>query len=346
MATKQDFVKNEKYLKLNDNGDFTIDYNEKLEIIDFHTHMSNVLPLKKVDPNRKGNILKYKTLPNIENMDLSVPYWIKINPEERNKGLLPIVKFSLRGFDVFKDMANGGTYENCFKSQDENMIIRNVVLPLSTKKCDRSMEALQLAVDYPERFIPFCSVHPHDPGMKEKISMYKGLGARGYKIKISNMELKDNFDSLVEVFKACYIAGLPVLLHTGSLTHIKRENASDFMWKLLRSTRVEIFGELLKELPVDFKFIFGHSGIAQYKLVAEYLKQFPSSYAELSCQSVDSIKYLIDEVGYERLLYGSDWPALPQAMTLSRVLLATEDNKKAREHILYKNAEKLLRIKI
>ncbi|MDU4599802.1 MAG: amidohydrolase, partial [Clostridium sporogenes] len=71
MITKQEFVKKEKYLKLNDNGDFIIDYNDKLQIIDFHTHMCNLLPLKATDPKTKGKILKYKTLPNIENMDLS-----------------------------------------------------------------------------------------------------------------------------------------------------------------------------------------------------------------------------------------------------------------------------------
>lgn len=344
MMTKQEFIKNEKYLKLNDDGDFVIDYNRKLDIIDFHTHMSNVLPLKIVNPNIKGNQLKYETLPDIKNMDLSVPYWRKINTDEKKKGLLPVIKFSLEGYKIFRDMANGGTYENCFKSQEENMIKTNVVLPLSTKKCDRSMEALRLVKDYPNRFIAFCSVYPQDTEMKEKIYKYKTLGFKGLKLKITDMELKDDFKPLIELFRVCYEVGFPILLHTGSLTHIKRENTSNLMWKLLKSTRVEIFGKLLKELPSDFKFIFGHSGIAEYKLVTEYLKEFPASYAELSCQSEDSIKYLINEVGYERLLYGSDWPALPQAITLSRVLLATEKNEDARNHILYKNAMKLLKI--
>lgn len=342
--TKQELVKNEKYLKLNDEGDFVIDYHEKLKIIDFHTHMSNVVPLKLIDPNTKGNKLKYPTLPDVNNMDLSIPYWTKINPDEKKKGLTSIIKFSLEGYNIFKDMVNGGTYENCFKSQTENMIEKNVVLPLSTKKCDRSLEAFKLVNDYPERFIAFCSVHPHDPKMKEKIFKYKRLGAKGFKLKITDMELKGDFKPLVELLKTCHEVGFPVLLHTGSLTHIKRKNASNLMWKLLRSTRVELFGELLKELPNDFKFVFGHSGIAEYKLVAEYLKKFPASYAELSCQSADSIKYLIDQVGHERLLYGSDWPALPQAITLSMVLLATENNKEASEYILYRNAAELLNI--
>lgn len=340
--TKQEFVQSEKYIKLNDDGDFIIDYDEKLQIIDFHTHMSNVIPIKIVDPKTRGNKLKYLTLPDVKNLDLSIPYWTKINPDEKKKGLTYFIKFSLNGYNILKDMVHGGTYENCFKSQEENMVIKNVVLPLSTKKYDRSMEALKLVEDYPDKFIAFCSVHPHDPQMKEKIVKYKKLGAKGFKLKITDMELKNNFKSLVEVFKTCYEVGFPVLLHTGSLTHIDRKNTSKLMWKLLKSTRVEIFGELLKELPNDFKFVFGHSGIEEYKLVAEYLKKFPSSYAELSCQSTDSIKYLIDTVGYKRLLYGSDWPALPQAITLSRVLHATEDNEEARNHILYKNTKELL----
>lgn len=341
--TKQEFVKLERYLKLNDQGDFIIDYDGTLEIIDFHTHMSNVLPLKVVDPNTKGNKLKYETLPDIDKMDLSVPYWTQINADEKRKGLWSIIKFSLDGYTIFKDMANGGTYENCFRSQQENMIERNVVLPI-TKKSDRSMEALKLTKDYPERFTAFCSVDPHDPEMQEKLKKYKNLGFKGLKLKTSDMELKNNFEPLIELLKACYEVDFPVLLHTGSLTHIKRKNTSKLMWKLLKSTRVELFGDLLQHLPKDFNFVFGHSGIGEYKLVAKYMKAFPGSYAELSCQSADSIRYLIDEVGYERLLYGSDWPALPQALTLSRVLLATERDEEARKHILYKNAKKLLDI--
>ncbi|MPW27157.1 amidohydrolase family protein [Alkalibaculum sp. M08DMB] len=344
MITKQEFVKKEKYLKLNKLGDFIIDYDGDLNIIDFHTHMSNVLPLKVVDPRAKGNILKYKTLPNISNMDLSVPYWTKHTIDNKKKGLLSVLKFSSEGYTIFKDMTNGGTYENCFKSQEENKINRNIVLPISSKKYDRSLESLKIAKDYPDKFTAFCSVHPNDSEIKEKLVKYKTLGAKGYKLKITDLELKNNFTPLIEAFKICYEIGFPVLLHTGSLTHIDKKDTSKLMWKLLQSTRVEIFGELLNKLPKDFKFIFGHSGIGEYKLVAKYLKQYPATYTELSCQSTNSIQYLINEVGYERLLFGSDWPALPQSITLSRVLSATEDNQQAREYILMKNAEKLLNI--
>ncbi|AFA46973.1 amidohydrolase family protein [Acetobacterium woodii] len=341
MLTKQDLVRNEKYLKLNEDGAFVIDNADDLEIIDFHTHMCNALPLKYIDPNSKGNKLTYPTLPAVEKIDFSVPYWTKEETKINRKGLLPIIRYGLNAYDVLQDMMKGGTYDNCFKSQGDNQIGINVILPLSTKKCDCSPEALKIVADHPNRFVAFCSVHPDDSEMKEKIVRYKALGAKGFKLKISELELKNDFTSLITLFKTCYEAELPVILHTGAIP-VDQERTSKLLYKYLKSTRVELFGRLLAELPKDFVFIFGHSGISEYKLVAEYLKKYPASYAEVSSQSQQSISYLIAEVGSQRLLFGSDWPALPQAITLSRVLLATEDNKTARAQILSKNAKTLL----
>ncbi len=343
MITKQELVQREKYLKIDESGNFVLDYGEKLKIIDFHTHMCNVLPLKSINPNTTGNDLKYLTLPPVDNIDFSVPYWEKEDTHSKQKGIISVIKFSLNAYKILLDMKKGGTYENCIKSQEKNQINLNVVLPLSNKKFDCSMEALRTVMDYPERFVAFCSVHPDDPQVKEKIFKYQALGAKGCKLKVSDIELKNDFRSLINLFRICHEAGLPLLLHTGA-RQVDHQGTHTLLWKLLRSTRVEIFANLLKEMPKDFVFIFGHCGISEYEQVADCLQKHPACYAELSSQSQHSIKYLIDHVGYERLLFGSDWPALPQAITISRVLLATENNVEAREHILYKNAERLLNL--
>ncbi|MBO8168175.1 MAG: amidohydrolase family protein [Thermoanaerobacteraceae bacterium] len=339
----EEVVAREKFLKLNSRGEFVIDYPERLKVIDFHTHLCNVLPLRVGDPERTGQRLTYPTLPPLERFNLHVPYWTEYPDGFKMKGVIALCKFSINGLNIFKDIIRGGTFENCFRSQDENMISRNVLLPLSTPRADRTPEALKVAREYPDRFIAFCSVHPRDKGVATKIFRYKELGAKGFKLKITDMELKNDFKPLIEVFKLCHEAKLPVLLHTGAITAIKRENVSPTLWELLQSTRVELFGELLPKLPRDFVFIFGHSGIQEFERVAEYMKEYPATYAEISCQSAESIKYLIREVGSERLLFGSDWPALPQALTLSRVLLATEGDPEARDNILYRNAERILR---
>jgi predicted TIM-barrel fold metal-dependent hydrolase len=342
----EELTHNEKYLKLNATGQFVIDYPEKLKIIDFHTHMSNLLPGKQKDPIRKGSHLKYQTLPPVEAIDLSNPYWTDTNYKNKFKGFFSVIKYSIEGIKIFNDMVNGGTFDNCFLSQQENRIQKSVILPISTVKSDQSIAALDVANQYPEKFVPFCSVHPLDPKIKDKIHKYKNMGAKGLKLKITEMEMKNKTDSIVDLLKLCYEEEFPVLFHTGAIVETEEQKNSGIMTKLLKSTRTELYGELLTKLPKDFIFIFGHSGIQEYRLVAEYMKKFPSSYAEISVQSEKSIKHLIEEVGSERILFGSDWPALPQAITLSRVLLATEDSPISRENILYKNAERILGVNI
>lgn len=339
--SREELVAGEKFLKLNDDGNFVVDYPGELKIIDFHTHLSNLVPLKKMDPNRSGVSLTFPTLPALERFDLSRPYWTKYEEDDMT-GLFSILKYSWDGYKILKAMATGGTLENCFKYQEENMINCNVLLPLSTKKKDLSEAALNVTEKYPDRFIPFCSVHPFDTNVKEKIYNYKERGAKGLKLKTTDMEYKDGVEALINLLKICYDANLPVIFHTGAITDLNKDEMTSLMKKIMYSTRVEFFGDLLKELPDDFTFIFGHSGIQEYKLVIDYMKKHKSTYTEVSTQSVDSIRYLIEEVGSDRIIFGTDWPALPQALTLSRVLLATEDSDGDRDNILYKNAEKIL----
>ncbi len=342
-SSYEDLVYKEKYLKLNECGELVIDYPDKLKIIDFHSHLSNLFPGKQNDPTNKGTKIKYLTVPPIEALDLKESYWTNLDYlNKKYSGFASVMKFCIDGIKIFNDMVKGGTFDNYFISQQNNMINKSVILPISTAKSDRSMNAINAAKQYPDRLIPFCSVHPLDPEISKKIYHYKELGAKGFKLKVTDIEMKDKLNTIVELLKICHDAKLPVLFHTGAAFKTEGTKISGMMKKMLNSTRVELYGELLEKLPKDLIFIFGHSGIQEYELVAKYMKAYPSTYAEVSTQSEGSIRYLINEVGSERILFGTDWPALPQAITLSRVLLATEGNIQARDNILYKNAEKLL----
>lgn len=336
-----ELAQQERYLRLNEKGQLVIDCVTLTKVIDFHTHMSNLFTWKHKDPANKGEPLAYPTLPSVDKMDLSQPYWTAFL-ENKYKGIMAIPKFSANGLKILNDMVRGGTFDNCFEAMDANHIHKAVLLPISSAKDDRSLAALQAAEQHPDRFVAFCSVHPDDPQRQGKVRKYKNMGAKGFKLKIPDIELKKGTEPLLELMRECHEAGLPVLFHTGADIDADNPNVSKTMKSLLRCTRTEIYGDLLAQLPDDFIFIFGHSGIGEYKLVAEYLKKHPAAYAEVSCQSAESIRYLINEVGSERLLFGTDWPALPQALTLSRVLIATEDDQIARDNILYKNAERLL----
>jgi predicted TIM-barrel fold metal-dependent hydrolase len=62
---------------------------------------------------------------------------------------------------------------------------------------------------------------------------------------------------------------------------------------------------------------------------------------ELSSQSLTNVRRILDEAPPERLVHGSDWPFYHQAISLAKILLATEAHPDARRRVLYGNAARL-----
>ena len=55
---------------------------------------------------------------------------------------------------------------------------------------------------------------------------------------------------------------------------------------------------------------------------------------------------MLDVVPADRVLYGTDWPFYHQALTLARVLIATEGEPSLRRGVLHDNAVRLLGIDV
>lgn len=346
-SSYDELVKREAYLKLDVDGQLVLDYPGELRVLDFHAHLSELLPMGRGRAVGSQTRPTYPTLPPVEALDLAKPYWTDAEFLARKySGAFSVVRFGLDSIRILRDMVNGGGVGNCLAAQSANMILKSVILPLSTRKSDFSPAAIELAKRHPENLIPFCSVHPFDPDRDRKIGQYQQMGAKGLKLKISDFEMKGGAQPVVDLLRRCHEAGLPALFHTGMILNTAKHRMSGLMSRLLQSTRTELYGELLPRLPNDLVFIFGHSGVDEYRTVIRYMQRHPATYAELSSQSASTIKLLIEEVGPKRLLFGSDWPALPPAITLSRVLLATEGSPEARDDILYRNAERVLGVRV
>ena len=50
------------------------------------------------------------------------------------------------------------------------------------------------------------------------------------------------------------------------------------------------------------------------------------------------------EADPDRIVHGSDWPFYHPAISVSKILIATEDRREIRHKILWKNAARLLKI--
>jgi predicted TIM-barrel fold metal-dependent hydrolase len=63
---------------------------------------------------------------------------------------------------------------------------------------------------------------------------------------------------------------------------------------------------------------------------------------EISSQGVTSIGEIVAAVGERKVVYGTDWPFYPLAVSLAKVLIVTEGRPDARHAILRGNALELL----
>ena len=76
----------------------------------------------------------------------------------------------------------------------------------------------------------------------------------------------------------------------------------------------------------------------------EINKNYPNTYLDLACQSLPAIQKIVEEADPDRVLYGTDWPWYHEALTLSKILIATEGRENIRRKILYENAKHLLKL--
>ncbi len=77
------------------------------------------------------------------------------------------------------------------------------------------------------------------------------------------------------------------------------------------------------------------------------MKKYENCYVDISGTGINRhgvLRRLIDEVGVERILYGSDYPVCSPASLLGGVVLDGSITEREKEYILYKNAKRLLQI--
>jgi predicted TIM-barrel fold metal-dependent hydrolase len=90
------------------------------------------------------------------------------------------------------------------------------------------------------------------------------------------------------------------------------------------------------------RFILGHAGARDVSDAIPFARKHQNVWLGIHGQGVSVLRKLIDRVGADRLLFGSDWPFYHLAATLAKVLIVTEGHPEERRSILNTNAEALL----
>lgn len=181
-------------------------------------------------------------------------------------------------------------------------------------------------------YLAFGTIYPGMDGYEEELDRMLELGLRGIKIHPDFQKLAIDDESAIDTYKAIARRGLPVLFHMG-------DNRYDF-------SSPERLTNLLRRVP-DLQVVAAHFGGWNI---------WPQSLAHPQPESVlydtsstlgmtdrDIVLRLIDKIGPDRLIFGTDFPMWSPKEELAR-FLALDLDESSRQKILYKNFMKVLKL--
>lgn len=334
-------------LELTSNGDFIIkkDLVKNYEIIDFHCHSYE--GLYQLFP---PFLQKKKTNYNKSLMDLSC-FPFSIDLFNLNKVYFSDCPTKLFSFDGFKTriklftgafVLNYATTERLLLDMNNNGINKAVIQQINPPD-KNSADIMEGIVIQNNRLYTFGSVHPLDENIDSKIKHYMDLHIKGWKINPHVCGFSIDCEESLALIEKLSKTGLPILCCSGLglpqevlLSSIPSKQTK----KDVRNQSLDKYEIVLDTFP-NSTFILAHSGCFEFENMVELLKNHQNVYTDISVQPTEHIKTLIEKIGSERILFGTDYPFVTQAFSILSVLRATK-NEDERTYIFSKNAKKLL----
>lgn len=347
--SKQTILSNNPELELCSNGDFRIkfDFIKQYEIIDFHCHLyeglSELFPsfLQKEKENNNKSLMDMSCFPfSMDLFDLDQTYFTK-SPKKLLSldGIKTKVKLFTGAF-----VLKYATSKRLIKDMDNNSIKQAVVHQISALNgnCAEKMDEL---VKGNERLFTFGSIHPYDKDIPVKIKQYMSLDIKGWKLNPHVWGVPIDCSESIMLLKQLAQTGLPILScsGTGLPEELLRTAIPSRKTKCdMHTQQLNQFYKVLDNIP-DTTFILAHAGCFDFNEIIKLMQRYKNTYTDISVQPASNIKQLIEKVGSERILFGTDYPFVSQAFSILSVLRATSYETE-RQKIFSENAKKVLKI--
>ncbi|MCH8901929.1 MAG: amidohydrolase [Chloroflexi bacterium] len=194
------------------------------------------------------------------------------------------------------------------------------------------------------RLIPFCTVQPSDDGTRDELKRCAARGARG----LGELRPQQQGYGLIDSEEADLLAwasdayDLPLLFHASEpVGHVYPGKAG---------LPLEQLGRFIADFP-GVTVIAAHwgGGLPFYALMPEVREGLSRTYFDTAATSFlytpDIYARVIELVGAEQILFGSDFPLISQERALQEFAEATGAlDDEARRLILGENARRLLRL--
>jgi predicted TIM-barrel fold metal-dependent hydrolase len=301
--------------------------------IDMHTHLALafVRPMAVDLTASHARVEHY--LPDDRALDLDVYVNKNFRPDDLQRMNRDLVLGSLKA----TGMRSTHTVPNLVREMGELSIAQSVLLPIELPRplSDNTRSWLKAVHDVAadEQMVCFGSIHPYTFNMEAQLDEQVRLGVKGIKVHPAVQMVRPDDARAMKLYRLCAARKLPVLWHCGPVEIEPR--LGRYMSQLVHYERA------IAENP-STTFVLGHSGALQMDQALDYARRYDNVWLEISSQSVGNIGRLLDTLGDERIMFGTDWPFYHQAVPLAKVLMATEGQPATRARVLRGNAARLL----
>ncbi len=202
--------------------------------------------------------------------------------------------------------------------------------------CPRHNDALAArSAPWPDRLIPFATVDPKEgPAAVDELERcladprFRGVKFHPWLQAFAPSMVKETMIALLRI-AARYKA--PVLFHDGTPPY---------------STTFQI-AEMACWVP-EAVVVLGHAGLSDYTdAAARFTRDLPNLYACYCGPRPGDLQYLVETAGADKVLFGSDFGAAGWELLPERIdnVLESGLTDADLEKVLYRNAERLLRLR-
>ena len=253
-----------------------------------------------------------------------------------------------RIYDIeFRNPGNG-TIANVLKNMEAGGIDRTVMVNFAPPKIihQNNMWTLETAKNSEGKLIPLVSFHPEMEGvLTEYLDNYIELGAKGIKLHPMAQGFDVRDERLDGLFQTCNEKHFSILIHCGRVSNARLNEYSDF----------ECILPIIQKYP-ELPIILAHMADGNVERCLEVSKKYNNVFFDTSIvitgypEIMDvnepswpddkEVISIVNEIGAEKVIFGSDFPWGSPIHDLVRIMNFNLDNSQ-KELIFSGNAKRL-----
>lgn len=245
-----------------------------------------------------------------------------------------------------------GTIEDLRAKMERDHIDYTILANFAMPKIilENNLWTLYMGKQY-KNIIPLIAIHPEMSSNKvELIKDYIRNGARGIKIHSAVLEFDVTDERLTEVYEYCNEIHFPIVYHSGVVSNVKYNEYADIDRLMpvidkykgiptILTHMVEGSSDNVIALSKEYKHIYFDTSICISGLLCI------DRCHDMKWQNDDYVIDIINKVGSDRILYGSDYP-FGSPIDDAKRFLNMKLSKETKAKILGQNALKLFNINI